>query len=164
MAASYMAYFWTYLAVSFVEIFGWIAYASGYNLMIRVWSEFTYYTFIWYIPAWLFAFVEMTAPISQGGLSMNVTSLYFTNSAVLFAVGLVMWIYISGIHIYYVPILMDHIDTVNSVCKCNITVPSVSNVGDKAREYAEALEKAECLKKCPPPDILDKIKASEKLL
>jgi len=57
---------------------------------------------------------------------------------------------------------MDHIDTVNSVCKCEQYIPSVENVGEKAKEYAEALAKAECLKKCPPADILDKIKATEK--
>jgi len=43
------------------------------------------------------------------------------------------------------------------VCTCDIYQPPVTNVGDKKREYLESLAKAECLKKCPPPDVLDKL-------
>jgi len=71
MAASMFASFWSYLVVCFVEVIGWIAYAAGYNLMLRVWSEFTYYSVIWLLPSWLFAFIEMTASPAQGGVAMD---------------------------------------------------------------------------------------------
>jgi len=73
-----------------------------------------------------------------------------------------MWLYISFIHFVYTDKLIDHIDTVNSVCKCEQYIPSVAFVGEKSKEYAEALAKAECLKKCPPAEILQKIKATQK--
>jgi len=66
-----------------------------------------------------------------------------------------MWIYISVIHIIYTQNLMDHIDTVNSVCACEISMPVVPEIGEKARAYSEILAKAACLKKCPPEDVLD---------
>lgn len=59
---------------------------------------------------------------------------------------------------------MDHIDTVNSVCKCDIYIPRADNIGDKSREYAESLAKADCLKKCPPPDVLDKLEVTAKAI
>lgn len=43
------------------------------------------------------------------------------------------------------------------MCKCDILTPAVANVGDKKREYLESMAKAECIKKCPPPDVLDKL-------
>lgn len=158
MAASELATFVAYMFVSFVEIFAWISYAYGYNLMMRYWIEFTYYTFIWYAPAWIFALVEMTATKEAGGLAGEAYAEYMTNSTFLFLVGLILWAYIGLIHLWYVPRLMDHIDTVNSVCKCDIIYPSVENIGTKAREYTEALAKAECLRKCPPPDVLAQLK------
>jgi len=159
-----MATFFAYMCVSFVEVFAWIAYAAGYNLMMRVWIEFTYYTFIWYAPAWIFALVEMTATTEAGGLEMQILAPDFLNSFFLFMIGISLWLYIGIIHLYYVPQLMDHIDTVNSVCKCDIIFPTVENIGTKAREYVEALAKAECMKKCPPPDVLEKLQKTSKLI
>lgn len=89
------------MIVSFIEIWCWIAYAAGYNLMLRKWLEFTYYSMIWLIPGWLFALIEMTAQPEAGGLAMNTNALYYGNSAFLFGMGFVLWIYIAGIHIGY---------------------------------------------------------------
>lgn len=63
MAASYVSTFLAYLFVSFFELCAWITYLFGFNLWLRVWVEFSFYSFIWMVPAWLFAFVEMTAPV-----------------------------------------------------------------------------------------------------
>ena len=156
MAASYFSIFVAGLFVSFIEFLGWCAYMGGYTAWIRVWIEFTFYSFIWWIPAWLFALVEMAAPTTSGGLAMaSPWPVYMANSVFLLIMGLIMWIYISVIHIIYTQPLKDHIDTLNSVCYCDISLPVVPEQGEKAREYQEVLAKAECLKKCPPSDVLD---------
>jgi len=69
MAASYMSTFIAYLFVSFVEVCAWIAYAAGYNHMMRVWAPFAYWSMIFYIPSWVFALLQIILPASQGGLN-----------------------------------------------------------------------------------------------
>jgi len=68
MAASYFSTFIAYLFVSFLEFLAWICYLAGYTNFIRVWIEFTYYSFLLYIPGWFFAFLQMAAPFENGGL------------------------------------------------------------------------------------------------
>ena len=69
MAWSYFTHFAFYLTVSFLEFVAWCAYMGGFAQFLRYWIEWTYYVFIWYIPAWVFALVHLTAPKANGGLA-----------------------------------------------------------------------------------------------
>jgi len=80
MAASYLSTFVAYLFISFIEVWAWIAYAAGYNHMMRVWAPFAYWCVLLYIPAPLFAYMEMSLPKSQGGLNNDPMQADYLNS------------------------------------------------------------------------------------
>jgi len=72
MAWSYFTHFVFYLTISFMEFAAWAAYMGGFPMFLRYWIEWTYYVFIFYIPAWVFALVHLVAPTDNGGLAFPV--------------------------------------------------------------------------------------------
>lgn len=152
MAAGYVSNFIAYFFVSFLEMVAWVLWMvteDGYWLLLM--SDFFYYCFIMYLPAWIFPMFHLYLPITDGGLANPFPQVPFqSNDVFLFVTGLAMWAYIGIIHIIYTKPMKEHLVAINTDCKCEPIGIAVDEIGEKTREFIEKLAQSACQAMCPP--------------
>lgn len=122
-AASYLAYFFTYMIVSVVEFGAWCAYISGDSWFYGVWSRIaTYLSLILYILPPVFAMLNLVLPVTNGGIGSD-QSAGFVNAVMLTTVGFVNWLFQWIVHFTFMDRLGDHVQakdivTLRAYCTC----------------------------------------------
>ena len=127
MAASYFAYFWSYLIVSVPEMVGWFLYEGGYPEMLAYWAPIfgTWVGLVLYILPWMFAIIWMSTPTAK-----TPTDNGYSNSFVLIIVGSIFWALNFLIHIFFAERYVDHARAVMiDMCRCDrfVTPPALVN-------------------------------------
>lgn len=163
MAAGYVSNFIAYFFVSVLELIAWVIFmVHGDGYMLRTMSDWFYYCFLLYAPAWIFPMFHLYLPLTDGGLANPYPQVEFqSNDVFLFVTGLSMWAYIGIIHIIYTKPMKEHLVAIATDCKCQPWTTNVEEVGPKAKEFIEKLSQAACQAMCPPEAELARMEAEK---